>query len=226
MFHVKHRVGLVLFFSLTAFSPARSQGMYSLPDEPFEHRPPRDSSAYQFLSRNPSFKYLSKAEQEFFQWVNIFRVDPIGFRNRYLVPFLEQFPDIKGSETRSLMDELDLARPLDPLIPDPILIRTSEAHARDLSNSAHVLNHNSSNGASFKDRMEMAGVRKCAGENLYDGKNDPIMALIILLIDKGLPNAGHRKALMKGDFKKMGVAIVPWKGEPQTVVLVQDFSCD
>ena len=52
------------------------------------------------------------------------------------------------------------------------------------------------------------------------------MALIILLVDKGVANAGHRKALMRQDFRKMGVSIKPWKGETDAIVLVQDFSCD
>ena len=226
MFHVKHAVALTLVFQLLFTANSSGQGMYSLPDVPFQHKAPRDSSAFQFLSRNPSFKTLDKQEQEFFQWVNIFRMDPAGFRDRYIMPFLEQFPDIKGPETVTLLEDLALARPLEPLVPDPVLIKTSQAHALDLSRKAHELSHSSSNGTSFRARMEMAGVRKCAGENLYDGRNDPIMALIILLVDKGVANAGHRKALMKPDFRKMGVAITPWKTEPATVVLVQDFSCD
>lgn len=226
MFHVKHRVALLLSFFILACLASYSQGSYSLPDDPFQHKPPKDSSAYKFLARNPYFKDMGQAEREFFQWVNIFRQDPGGFRDRYLLPFLEQFPSLKGPETRSLLEDLDLAKPLDPLVPDPVLIRTSRAHAIDLSAHPHELNHNSSDGTSFRARMEMAGIRKCAGENLYDGKKDPIMALIILLIDKGIPNAGHRKALMRADFRKMGVSIAPWKGEPEYVILVQDFSCD
>lgn len=226
MFHVKHRVVKTLTLFLLAFNSLHGQGSYSLPAEPFQHKPPVDSSAYKFLGRSPSFKELSATEKEFFQWVNIFRQDPSGFRDRYILPFLTQFPEINGPETRSLLEDLDLAKPLDPLVPDPVLNRTSRAHALDLSKHPHVLNHNSSNGTSFRARMEMAGIRKCAGENLYDGKNDPIMALIILLVDKGIPNAGHRKALMRADFRKMGVSIAPWAGEYDTVILVQDFSCD
>jgi hypothetical protein len=226
MFHVKHRVAMILVHLVLLPALALTQGAYSLPDEPFHHESPRDSSAYQFLARSPYFKNLSRQEQEFFQWVNIFRSNPSGFRDRYIKPFLEQFPDIQGSETRSLLEDLDLAQTLEPLVPDPVLLRTTRAHALDLSKSAHVLNHNSSNGTSFKARMEMAGIRKCAGENLYDGKNDPIVALIILLVDKGIPNAGHRKALMRPDFRKMGVSIVSWKADPVYVILVQDFSCD
>jgi hypothetical protein len=226
MFHVKHFALLVTFLFVLAQLSVCAQGVYSLPAEPFKHLPPKDSSAYQFLMRSPAFKDLGREEKEFFQWVNIFRKDPAGFRERYLKPFLEQFPEIKGAETQSLMEDLDLAKPLEPLVPDPVLNRTSKSHALDLSRRPHVLDHNSSNGTSFRARMEMAGIRKCAGENLYDGRNDPIMALIILLVDKGIPNAGHRKALMRADFQRMGVAITPWKGEPESVILVQDFSCD
>jgi len=226
MFHVKHKVAMILVFLFLIPILSLTQGTYSLPDAPFRHEPPHDSSAYQFLARSPYFKSLGKQEQEFFQWVNIFRLDPSGFGDRYIQPFLEQFPEIRGYETRSLLEDLNQAHPLEALVPDPVLLRTSRAHALDLSKSAHVLNHNSSNGTSFKARMEMAGIRKCAGENLYDGKNDPIMALIILLVDKGVANAGHRKALMRPDFRKMGVSIIPWKADPAYVVLVQDFSCD
>ncbi len=226
MFHVKHRVILILVLSSLFSIHSWSQGVYSLPADPFVHAPPRDSSAYKRLASNPSFLALGRYEMDFFQWVNIFRQDPVDFRDRYILPFLAQFPGINGPETVTLLEDLELARTLEPLIPDPGLNRTSRAHALDLSRRPHILTHNSSNGASFRARMEMAGIRNCAGENLYDGKNDPLMALIILLVDKGVANAGHRKALMRQDFRKMGVSIKPWKGETDAIVLVQDFSCD
>jgi hypothetical protein len=226
MFHVKRVFLLGWFFLFCAFEGTFAQGRYAVSDTPFIHSSISDSVDLGELRRNPAFIGLSPKEQEFFRWVNVFRRNPGEFRVKFVLPFLAQFPNLQGPEAKSLLEDLKEAQPLDGFTPDLVLNKTSRAHAMDLSQRPHVLDHNSKNGASFKYRMELAGKKRCAGENLYDGENDPLFALMVLLIDYGLPSAGHRKALMKPDFSRMGVSIQPWKGESRSVVLVEDFSCD
>jgi uncharacterized protein YkwD len=85
------------------------------------------------------------------------------------------------------------------------------------------LSHTGRGGKSFQKRMEDAGVENCAGENLFDGQDDALMGLILLLIDKGVPGAGHRQALLNPQFREIGIGISYM--DKTRMVVVQQFSC-
>jgi uncharacterized protein YkwD len=51
-----------------------------------------------------------------------------------------------------------------------------------------------------------------------------LKAVIMLLIDQGVPEKGHRKALLNSSFNQMGCAIIP-KTNSEECILVQLFSC-
>jgi uncharacterized protein YkwD len=157
--------------------------------------------------------------------VNLLRKDPASFSQNYLLPFLSQFPELEGPDSKSLEVDLNATAPLLTFQPEAILNRTAKTHARDLADHHKNLSHYSTKGESFPVRMEMAGIRTCAGENLYDGRNEPLKALLMLLIDHGLPGHGHRKAILRPDFVKMGLGIVSRPDQPGMAVVVQDFSC-
>jgi uncharacterized protein YkwD len=72
--------------------------------------------------------------------------------------------------------------------------------------------------------MRLAGITKCAAENIYTGKNEPLLSLIMLLLDLGLEVPGHRKNLLTPWFSQMGVSIQTHRSMNR-VVLVQIFAC-
>jgi uncharacterized protein YkwD len=72
--------------------------------------------------------------------------------------------------------------------------------------------------------MKAGGVTKCAAENIYTGKNDGLLALIMLLLDIGLDPAGHRKNILNPGLTQMGISIRPHKSN-QRIILVQIFGC-
>jgi hypothetical protein len=224
MFHVKHKAFWAAL-SIISVLPAFGQGGFSMTDKPFEYRQQEDSTIRHSLEKSNAYLGLGDKEREFFYWVNVLRKDPSTFSRNYLLPFIAQFHELYGQDSKSLEEDLNNARPLEPFLPESVLNRTAGAHATDLAQHHKALSHYSSKGESFAVRMEMAGIRTCAGENLYDGRNEPLKALLILLIDHGVPGYGHRMALLRPDFRKMGVSIVPRPEQEGMVVLVQDFAC-
>jgi hypothetical protein len=61
------------------------------------------------------------------------------------------------------------------------------------------------------------------GEVIFDGKDDMLVAVILLLIDHLVPGVGHRKALLNPAFTRTGAA-VRFSREGRAV-MVQDLSC-
>lgn len=221
MFHVKH-IYLLLLVLLTL--SANGQGTISLEDKTFTYDQKRIVKVDEFLSMHDAvMKSLSQNEQEVYYWVNVLRADPDLFLKNYVLPFLSQFPEAKGSSASSLIADLKAQSELPMMAPKDNLLKASRVHAVDLSKQNRI-SHSSSDGRSFRQRMEAAGVTTCAGENILEGKSDALKAVILLLIDEGVPDKGHRKSLLNARFNLMGCSFVP-KKDGQSYVLVQVFSC-
>ncbi len=192
-------------------------------DKTFRHQHITDSSLLLQLNQGPDFKLLSRVEKEAVYWIAVLRKNPPSFSEQIIKPFIQQFPELRGSESRSLEKELAVAGPMSILLPSGRLRNTALAQAKFLSTNDQ-LTHNGPKGKSFKHRMEDAGIKDCAGENLFEGKSDPLVSLILLLIDHGVKGYGHRKTLLNPAFTRIGLAIVE-EGQ-DIMVMVQDFSCN
>jgi uncharacterized protein YkwD len=195
-----------------------------LEDKPFSLNLPRNKTIDSFLSRSVSFKEFSPEEQEVFYWVNVLRVNPASFKNQVIIPFLTSFPDANTNYAKSLVKDLENQSPLQLVEPSSLLAKETRAHSRDLALKQKTISHSSSDGRGFQQRMNDAGVTKCAGENILEGKKDALKAIIMLLIDQGVSNKGHRKALLNPDFNLMAASIFPEKNSDK-YIHVQLFSC-
>jgi hypothetical protein len=221
MFHVKH----IFFILLLILSVAVSgQGTISLEDKSFSYDQKRVVKVDEFLSNHEALiKPLSQNEQEVYYWVNVLRADPLSFLKNYVLPFLSQFPEAKGASASSLITDLKGQSALPLMAPKDNLLNASRLHAIDLSKQSRI-SHSASDGRSFRQRMEAAGVTSCAGENILEGRSDALKAIILLLIDEGVPDKGHRKGLLNPRFDLMGCSFYPKKGA-ESFILVQVFSC-
>lgn len=90
-----------------------------------------------------------------------------------------------------------------------------------------IFGHNSSNGASFSDRI----ARRCgqsygsSGENIgsefkVKGRNHALQTILGLIIDDGVPSRGHRKNIFSTDFKYVGISS---RVQEDKIVTVFDF---
>jgi hypothetical protein len=192
-------------------------------DKPFQYRHTVDSGLLLLISRETSYHSFSKVERESVYWVGILRRNPSGFWGSFVGPFLDQFPELQGPASRSLEKELMATGPLFILLPASNLQKAAETQADYLS-SGGQFSHTGPKGKTFKQRMEDVGIKDCAGENLFEGKADPLVSLILLLIDQGVVGYGHRKALLNPAFTRIGLGVT--KEGNSAMIMVQVFSCE
>lgn len=221
---MKHRFRrfriLIVFLCLSAYG--RSQGFLVTADKPFQVDRVLDTGIIGRLNREGAPEMLSAKELEYLYWVNLMRQDPREFHLRYVVPFLQQFPEAVSDESRSLAPDMRGLPTLPLLSPSRDLYRASASHAGFLSRTGRI-SHSGEGGKDFRTRMAEAGVTSCAGEVIFEGKDDMLVALILLLIDHRVPGLGHRKSLLNPEFTRTGVA-VHYSRDGRSV-MVQDLSC-
>ena len=214
-------LGLLLsLFSVCSFS----QGVITLQDKPFVYNVPVDSTIWNQLELDATFQVLSPKEQAFFYWTNVFRRNPKLFYATVVKEFINQFPEANKSEVKSLEKDVQKApASLPALFPDKGLLKMSKLHAADLSKRGGVISHKSANGKDFAQRMKEAGSYGCGAENLFVGNDNPLEALVMLLIDYGVSDRGHRLNLLESSFGKMGASMATVSSKK--TVLVQVFAC-
>jgi len=106
------------------------------------------------------------------------------------------------------------------------LTLAAQDHAIDMAQH-NFFGHNSSNGASFTNRIE----KRCAkaygssGENIgtdfkVEGRNHALQTVMGLIIDDGVSSRGHRKNIFSTDFKFVGCSS---RVQGEKVITVIDF---
>jgi uncharacterized protein YkwD len=123
-----------------------------------------------------------------------------------------------------LQEELLAVSGLSALSINGILNGVAKEHALDLARNTDQISHIGTDGRDFSRRISYSNYKKCASENIYTGKNDPLLSLIMLLLDIGYESKGHRKNLLSPNSLEMGLSIKQHRSK-QRVVLVQEFGC-
>lgn len=207
-----------------ATSLSFAQGVIVLQDKPFIYKPVRDTAVWNPLILNPDFRTLSTIEQDFFYWTNLMRRNPSNFGETVLQEFLKQFPEANSADARSLIADLKKAQTNLPFLhPEKGLRLMATTHAGDLKQRNGIISHQSASGKDFVQRINEAGKYRCGAENVFVGTPEALEALILLLIDKGVRDKGHRKNLLDPAFTLMGASFREISGNK--AVLVQDFGC-
>jgi hypothetical protein len=212
-------LGILLLASIAAFS----QGTVVLSDKPFEAQRKPDTTVYSKLASQSLFNALDKSEKELLYWVNLMRKDPVAFKDNYVLPFLEQFPESRSTESKTLIRRMSSLPGLPQLTLSSVLVSTAGDHANYLADKK-TISHTGRGGKGFGARMAEAGVSGCGGENIFDGQDDGLMVLILLLIDTGVPGTGHREALLNPQFTTTGIGVA--RMDTRRVVFVQQFGCN
>lgn len=210
-------------FLFSFFLNAQHFSSVILRDQPFRAPAMNNRFILNQLEENDIYSELNQSEKEFIYWTNYARLFPKNFRDYILLPFLKQQPTTKGRYSASLIKELTASPSLPFLVPEEKLYLIAKSHALDLSKYKNKIGHQSTNGTSFSDRMKMGGIINCASENISLGATEPVVSLLLLFLDIGLPDLGHRKNLMNPTFSKMGVSVQQFSKNQD--LIVQDFSC-
>jgi uncharacterized protein YkwD len=167
--------------------------------------------------------YLSETERQVIIEINLVRTDPGEYARRFIAPLrayfhgsLLEYPGeiaISTDEGPLALDEcikeLAAAKPQSPLSPREGLTLAAREHALDQSKTG-VTGHSGGDGSTMLDRMSRYGNWDfSSGENIDYGNGDARRIVISLLIDDGVKSRGHRKNLMSGSFRVVGVAVGP-----------------
>ena len=165
--------------------------------------------------------YLNEEEKSLIFYTNLVRINPDLFSTTYFEEYLEKNDIKKDKEIKKLIKDLEFYERMEILKPSQQLSEIATKHAKDMGNSGRT-GHLSNNGDSFKKRME-EGLKIYSGinENCQYGYEKGIDILMDLLIDRDVPNYGHRKNILDPGMKYVGVAIEPHKR--WNVNCVQDF---
>ena len=183
----------------------------------------RDLLVDKWNQSQPAYKELSSQARDFLYWVNYCRRNPDGFWDSVVRPLLKVFPPLDVAEAKSLKADLAKAGPLPMFSLNNALVRTAQLHAFDITTKKANPSHTSTNGTDFGSRMKNAGIKRCANENIAVSSQGSLLAVVLLYLDIGLPDLGHRKALLNPILLETGVAAASL-GKDQ-FFLVQDLSC-
>jgi len=163
--------------------------------------------------------YLSPLEKAVVNEMNLARSSPKEylslleqFRKVYdgkLLKLPGQTPILTKEGTSAVAEAIRSLRsrtPVSPLSPSKGMSLGAKDHIRDLRTSG-ASQHKGSDGSQAWERVNRYGTwQKIIGENISFGHNKARNIVMVLLIDDGVPNRGHRKNILNPDFRVVGVA--------------------
>lgn len=177
----------------------------------------------EILLQNNEFASLNPDQQEWFYWTNLSRQKPRFFFDSVVQPILKTYPELQSGYTTSLKNDLNKAGQLPLILPNKKLLAVAQYHANDLAKHKSSPSHNSTNGQTFQQRMIKNEINRCAAENISYGPLNTVMSLVLLFIDEGLQDLGHRKNLLSPTYIEMGIGIASYPNN--LILVVQDFAC-
>jgi hypothetical protein len=217
------RKWLIIFSFLIPLLSFSQMASIELEARPVPIPAERDSIVDKWNESQPGYHNLSNQARDYFYWINYCRRNPEGFWDNVITPNLRVFPSLNSREAKSLKQDLLTTGPLPMFALNNSLVRTAQLHASDIALNRAAPSHTSTDGTDFGSRMKKAGIKYCANENISVSSQGSLLAVLLLYLDIGLPNLGHRKSLLNPSLVETGIGASPY-GRDQ-VFIVQDLSC-
>ena len=219
-FHVK-RIIVISLLALPLLASPQTSASIRFEMREFPKLPPKNLLVETFLSKFPELN--NAGLKDWFYWTNYSRQNPKGFWDSVVAPIIRVYPQLNTSFAASLKKTLYRTGVLPLLKPNRVLNQLATKNAIDIGAKGN-LSHSSSNGISFQARVFSGGIAKCAAENLSLGFPNPVFSLVLLYLDEGVPDLGHRNNLLNPYYVEMGVGKITTKKGQELVV--QDFACN
>ncbi len=173
-------------------------------------------------ARNAS--YLTEEEKNIIFYMNLVRIDGTRFFNTYFQEFVDahnkdmlrysNYNELRVNRKdryyRGLEIDLKLIKNLSLFYPDESLTYVSKQHGKDM-NKYNIAGHNSKDGRTVKDRISKYYPNRSMAENLAFGFSKGLANVSMLLLDKNVPDLGHRKNMLNTTLglNIVGVSIQP-----------------
>jgi len=190
-----------------------------VPGDPFRKsdKPEELPDIYSQENEKPTeeaYSFMSKRESNMIQEINLLRTNPKGY-----ILFIEDYIGAMQNEidvgvsskeqrfykteiktAQELITELEQTKPLSKLEPHKGVYEAAKGHGLDMIKNKYF-DHIGTDGSKPWERiMENAPELTDANENLVGGPYDIRQAVIILLVDTGIRERGHRKTLLNPDW--------------------------
>ena len=156
--------------------------------------------------------YMSKMEKEMIAEINYLRSDPKAYI-KHVETYIEEQKQHKANGTgfgneneeiktaKELIAQLKKTPRLSILKPHKGVFKAAKTHGIE-GKKKGSLDHQGKNGSWPWDRVKKYAPDLIDGnENLVGGPSSIQTAVMILLVDTGIPNRGHRKTLLNPDWK-------------------------
>ena len=222
LFHVKRLVGSVAFLMIVNCIPAFAQGKHTITNSGKPHPTLFIQAVWDAAMHDAEAAKLSAIEKEAIYYINLARSHPTEFADSMVRPYLITYPEFKRSYGESLVGTLKAMKAVSMMPADQRLNGIAILHTRDIARQ-NSISHIGSNGKSPGDRLQEAGFT-CGAECVHMSSFGNAAEMILsLLIDYGIKDLGHRKALLNPANNKIGVGVVEKSG---LFYLVVNMACD
>ena len=153
------------------------------------------------------YPFMQSEELQMLEEINLIRSNPKGY-----IPMIQQYiKDVKSGKSfgfgdpvavsYELIDQLENTPPLSILEPSECVYRAAKIHGEDRKRAGSN-DHVGTDGSWPWDRiLKECDYLKDGNENLVGGPSSIRKAVILLLVDDGIPNRGHRSTLLNPKWK-------------------------
>jgi len=154
-------------------------------------------------TNNSASSFMSPDEMAMLKEINLMRDNPRGYV-RYVRQYISDFKRAGWDQATTreevetaeeLIKELQRRLPLSTLKPHRELQEVAKRHGEDLKRIGKV-QHRGSDGSQPWDRITKGTDLSDGNENLVGGGTSVRESVIMLLVDSGIPNRGHRRTLL------------------------------
>jgi hypothetical protein len=173
----------------------------------------------QLLDTAREVDYLTTVEKDIILELNKVRSDPQKYAELYIKPMLQYFDGYlyleHGKEEKATSEGIISAEEcynvllmmqgLSVLIPEEGLSLGARDHISD-QGPIGITGHIGTDRSNPAIRVMRYGRGNYIGENISYGPNSADKIVLGLLIDDGVPDRGHRKSIMNGEFNQVGVS--------------------
>lgn len=151
-------------------------------------------------------KSLTSEEKRVILYINLVRIAPQTFADIELKHYLDS-TKLKDSYTKSLIQTLATAKPIEPLQPSPQLYAFAKAHAEKFGKEGKTGHGN------YKERIKplMPQFNNAMAENCDYGNNKAFNIAMSLIIDEDIKDLAHRTNILNPLYHYIGVSILPHK---------------
>lgn len=165
-----------------------------------------DSKKVEAARKAATAEYLTKNQVEMVFLMNLARTDGSLFYESFVIPYEEMNESPKDTYIRSLKKDLQKVKDYPLLFVQEDLTNAAVYHAESSGKSGQTGHPN------YENRMlELNKKYKSLGENADYGRLEALDIVMSLLIDRGIPDLGHRINILNPQYNSIGIGTATHK---------------